>query len=294
MQCLKEASAVEADQAGSTAGSRDDDLVTAVKIYVVAPVKRTFGAQLPAASGRDHLDGNAVISRENDAAVAQCMGADGCQQDQPGLGFHDGAAGGHAVGSGTCCGGDDNSIRAVAVEELAVDRNVEIQDLQTAVACDDNVIEGISVAFGISSVLSVFDNAVQHHAALDLISSADDTAKGRLPMLYFDFRQISDISYIDTEDGSAGSGCQMGTFQYGAVAAQYQEAVQSAAEFSAHFLSLLVGIGDPAGFTLALNKMADLPGQLLVPVFISVCNDKKTFNAHRSYRVDKDGIYNVS
>ena len=34
-----------------------------------------------------------------------------------------------------------------------------------------------------------------------------------------------------------------------------------------------------------LNKMADLPGQLLVPVFISVCNDKKTFNAHRSYRI---------
>lgn len=63
VQRLKETSAVEADQPGGTAGGRDNDLVTAVKIYVIAPVKRAFGAQLAAAPRGDHFNSNAVVGR---------------------------------------------------------------------------------------------------------------------------------------------------------------------------------------------------------------------------------------
>ena len=132
---------------------------------------------------------------------------------------------------------------------MSVYSNIEIQDLQSAASCDNDIIQGMAEGTRVGISVGVGHKSVQHHAVLDLITADKNPAQSLFPVLYLYFGQVADIPDVDAEDGRSGVGGKVGRLEHGSVTSKHQQAVQISPEFAPHILTLHFRKSDLAGFS---------------------------------------------
>lgn len=81
---------------------------------------------------------------DDEGAVGEGVGADGCDGDYTGAGVHEGAACGEVVGGGTAGSGKDKAVRAVVIDFFFGRGECESAEVRF-LGLDNDVVEGVVV-----------------------------------------------------------------------------------------------------------------------------------------------------
>ena len=152
------------------------------------------------------------------------MGADGGQQQVPGRGLHDGAAGGHGVAGGASGGAGDDAVAADLGELALLCKDIQPYNPCNRALGDDSVVEGDVVIHGLSAPE---DGHVQHHPGLHVEAPVRQIPQA-VQLVHLQLRHESEASQIHSQHRDAVQRHRPGQMQNGAVAAEGDEQIRRA------------------------------------------------------------------